>query len=290
MFYGSIVALITPFKNGQVDFDSIKKLVEWHISEGTEGIVPCGSTGESYLLTPEEYQQVIETCVKTASKRVPIIAGTGCISTADTIKRTKQAEKAGADAALIVTSAYIKPSQNGLFDHYKTVSESTSLPIILYDMPGRTHVKLEDETIYKLAKLKNVVGFKDGTSILDRPIGNRINLDDDFTLLSGEDLTAVAYLAGGGNGVISVTANVAPKLCSQLQKAWKDQNLTLVNQITQKLHQLNKSMFIESNPCPVKYAVSKLGKCHNELRSPLSPISKESEMIVDKAMQVAGII
>ena len=289
MFSGSIVALITPLQNGQVDYDAIKALVEWQIAEGSSGIVACGSTGESHLLTAAEYEKIVATCVAAAVGRVPVIAGAGCIGTAETLEQIKQAEKAGAEALLVVTPAFVRPSQAGLFEHYKKLSESTALPIILYDNPGRAGVSLADDTIYKLAQFKNIVGLKDASGITERPIDHRLHLGNDFALLCGDQIIAAAYFAGGGDGCISMPANVAPRLCAELHNAWQVQDLVLFQKISQKLHPLNKAMCIESNPLPIKYAVSKLGKCCNELRSPLMPISKESERIVDKAMEIAGV-
>lgn len=290
MFKGSIVALITPFVNDQIDESAFIKLLNWQIQEGTDAIVVCGSTGESLTTSADEQARLIKLAVATVAGRVPVIAGTAAIDTAQTIYLTQQAERLGANGALIVTPPYIKPSQEGLYQHYKAIAEATKLPIILYNNPGRAAINIELETVERLAGIKNIVALKDATPVLDRTTHLRRSLGNDFILLSGEDSTAASYLAQGGDGCISVTANVAPRLCKALQQAWVDRDLDAFAKVRDQLHPLNKSLFIETNPCPVKYAVSLLGFCQPELRAPLMTVNENSQKQLRETMQQLGLV
>tara|TARA_Y100000590_G_scaffold337398_1_gene384354 strand:- start:10793 stop:11671 length:879 start_codon:yes stop_codon:yes gene_type:complete len=287
---GSIPALITPFKNNKVDYDSFSRIIERSINEGSHGLVPCGTTGESPTLTHEEHKNVIEECIKVADKRVPVIAGTGSNSTDEAIDFTVHAEKAGADVALIVTPYYNKPTQDGLILHYKKITAATNIPIIIYNIPGRSIVDMEIDTMVELSNEKNIIGVKDATNDLMRPLLTRVNINREFNYLSGEDGTSVAYLAQGGDGCISVTANVAPKICSDIQNAWIDGNIKLVQELNQKLVRLHHALFVESSPGPVKYAASLLDLCSFETRLPLAPIKENTKVIVKNAMRFAGLI
>lgn len=288
-FYGSIVALVTPFKKGQVDFDAFQQLVEWHVASGTHGLVPCGTTGETPTLTTEEHKKIVKACVEAARGRVPVIAGAGSNATATAIDLARFAEKSGADGILVVTPYYNKPSQEGMYQHFKAVNDAQGLPIILYNVPGRTGVEISVDTITRLGALKRVAGIKDASMDLSRPLQLRNNLGDDFIQLSGEDGTVAAYLAQGGHGCISVTANVAPKLCADLHNAWNKKDWKKFTAIRDQLMPLHKNLFIESNPAPAKYAVSLLGRCRDELRLPLLPVSKESRAAIAAAMKQAGV-
>lgn len=288
-FQGSIVALVTPFKKGQVDFDAFQQLVEWHVASGTHGLVPCGTTGETPTLSLEEHKKLVRACVEAARGRVPVIAGAGSNATAAAIDLARAAEKSGADGILVVTPYYNKPSQEGMYQHYKAIHDAQGLPIILYNVPGRTGVELSVETTVRLAALKRVAGIKDASVDLSRPLQLRHALGDDFIQLSGEDATVAAYLAQGGHGCISVTANVAPKACADLHNAWNKKDYKTFARIRDQLMPLHKNMFIETNPAPAKYAVSLLGRCRDELRLPLLPVSKESRAKIAAAMKQAGI-
>lgn len=290
MFKGSIVALITPFVDNKIDTQAFVRLLNWQIQEGTDAIVVCGSTGESFTTGPQEQAELIELAVKTVGGRVPVIAGAAAIDTAQTIKLSQQAERLGADALLIVTPPYIKPSQDGLYEYYQSVAESVDLPIILYNNPSRAAISIELKTVERLAKIKNIVGLKDATPELDRVTYLRKNLGENFCLLSGEDGTAAAFLAQGGDGCISVTANVAPALCSALQKAWIARDMDAFAEVRNKLYDLNKMMFIETNPCPVKHAVSLLGFCKDELRSPLTVVNENSRAQLLSTMKQLGLV
>jgi dihydrodipicolinate synthase len=254
MFKGSIPALITPFKNEKVDYSSFDKIIEWSLGEGSHGFVPCGTTGESPTLSHQEHKQVIEECIRIVDRRAPVIAGTGSNNTVEAIEFTKHAENAGADGALVVTPYYNKPTQDGLFQHFKKIAESTSLPIIIYNIPGRSIVDMTIDTMIKLSNIKNIVGVKDATNDLFRPLLTQVNMKKNFCYLSGEDGTALAFLAQGGNGCISVTANVVPKLCSELHNSWMNKDIDKATSINLKLAKLHNALFIESSPGPVKYA------------------------------------
>ena len=290
MFYGSIPAVITPFKNNDIDYNSLSKIVEHLIVNGSNGLVPCGTTGESPTLSHEEHKKIIEETIKISDGRVPIIAGTGSNNTLEAIEYTKHAESAGADAALIVTPYYNKPTQLGLYQHYKSIADETSLPIIIYNIPGRSIVDMTIETMVELSKLKNVVGVKDATNDLFRPLLTKKKMNSDFCYLSGEDGTALAFLAQGGHGCISVTANIAPKLCSDMQKFWREGDIKNAQKINLQLSELHNSLFLESSPGPVKYAASLLGLCGSETRLPLIEIQESTKSAVKISLQENNLL
>src|SRR6185312_577085 len=278
MLRGSITALITPFANGALDEKAFANFVDWQIQQGSHGLVPMGTTGESPSVSHEEHRRIIEICVKTANKRVPVIAGAGSNSTAEAVELTRFAEPVGADAVLSVVPYYNKPTQEGIFRHFSAVAAATALPIVLYSVPGRTVVDVSIETIARLREAHdNVVGAKDATADMSRASLQRARLGKDFILLSGEDMTALGFNAHGGNGCISVTSNVAPKLCAQFQNACQQGNFAEALELQDKLVHLHKNLFLENNPGGVKYAASRLGLCRNEFRLPLAPISKAAE-------------
>ena len=290
MFFGSIPALITPFNNEKIDYESFYKIIEWSIEQGSHGFVPCGTTGESPTLSHQEHKKVIEECIKIVDKRVPVIAGTGSNNTFEAIDFTNHAEKNGADAALVVTPYYNKPTQEGLYSHYKKISDSTNLPIIIYNIPGRSVVDMSIETMAKLSKLNNIVGVKDATQDLARPMATRLAIDQEFCLLSGEDATTIPFLAGGGNGCISVSANVAPRQCSEMHRAWRDGDMPTCLELQDRLMPLHFALFCESSPGPVKYAASLLDKCLPDTRLPLTRISDSSKEKVHEAMVSVGLL
>ena len=290
MFKGSFPALITPFKDGAVDESAFKSFVDWQITEGSDGLVPCGTTGESPTLSHEEHMQVTEWCIEAADGRVPVIAGAGSNSTQEAVELTKHAKSAGAAAALVVTPYYNKPTQEGLYQHFKAVHDAGDLPIIIYNIPGRSIVDMSVATMARLAKLPNIVGVKDATQDLARPINTRIAIGADFCQMSGEDGTAVPFLAGGGHGCISVTANVAPRLCSEMQRAWREKDMDKVMDLQDRLMPLHNAMFCETSPGPVKFAVSLLGKCSPEARLPICDISEENKTKVRDAMVEVGLL
>ncbi|HRK96607.1 MAG TPA: 4-hydroxy-tetrahydrodipicolinate synthase [Rhodospirillales bacterium] len=290
MFKGSIVALITPFREESFDEAAYRSLIEWHLEQGTDGFVACGTTGESPVLSHDEHRHVVETCVAAAGGRAPVIAGTGSNSTAEAVALTQHAEKAGADAVLVVTPYYNKPGQEGLYLHFKAIHDASAVPIIIYNIPGRCVIDMSVETMARLAELPRIIGVKDATADLNRPIRTRAAIGSDFCQLSGEDATALPFLAAGGHGCISVSANVAPAACAQMQKAWRDGDVAAASRISDQLSTLHAAMFCESNPIPVKYAASLLGKCAPDVRLPLQPISVASKGTVEKAMRSAGLI
>lgn len=290
MFSGSIVALITPFQNGAFDEDAYRALIEWHIEQGTDGLVPCGTTGESPTLTHDEHKRVVEVCVEAAAKRVPVIAGTGSNATEEAIALTRHAKAVGADAALVVTPYYNKPTQEGLYQHYKAIHDGVALPVIIYNIPARCIVDMSVETMARLAKLPNIVGVKDATQDLARPIRTRMTIGADFCQLSGEDGTLLPFLAAGGHGCISVTANVAPALCAEVHRAWRQGDIATAQQLHERLMPLHGALFCETSPAPVKYAASLLGKCRNDVRLPLVAISEASRETVRQAMIHVGIL
>jgi 4-hydroxy-tetrahydrodipicolinate synthase len=290
MFKGSIPALITPMKDGAIDEEKFQSFVDWQINEGSNGVVPCGTTGESPTMSHDEHMRVTELCVEVAKDRVPVIAGTGSNSTDEAVSLTKHAKKAGADAALVVTPYYNKPTQEGLYRHYKAIHDAGDLPIIIYNIPGRSVVDMTLATMARLAKLPNIIGVKDATQDLTRPMLTRLAIDKDFCQLSGEDGTAVPFLAGGGDGCISVTANVAPRQCSEMHKAWRDGDIDTCLALQDRLMPLHSALFCESSPGPVKYAASLLDKCSAETRLPLCEIAEESKAKVKKAMVGAGLL
>jgi 4-hydroxy-tetrahydrodipicolinate synthase len=289
MFKGSIVAIVTPFRNGKVDEKALGNLIEWHIKQGTNAIVPCGTTGESATLDYEEHHRVIKFTVETVNKRVPVIAGTGANATDETIMITKEAQKSGADAALVVAPYYNKPTQEGLYRHYKAVAEAVKIPIILYNVPGRTAVNILPSTVARLAEIKNIVAIKEATgdmkqaSEIIRLCGNRI------TVLSGDDFTTLPLMALGGKGTISVSANVAPRLVSQMCELWEKGKFDEARKLHFKLEPLNAAMFIETNPIPVKTALALMGKIQEEFRLPLcemAPANREKLKAVLKDMKL----
>lgn len=290
MFKGSIVALITPFREGKVDAVAFKDFVDWQIKQGTHGVVPVGTTGKSPTLSHEEHRLVVSLTVEVAKGRVPVIAGTGSNSTEEAIALTRHAKEAGADAALVVTPYYNKPSQEGLYQHYKAIHDAVDLPIIIYNIPGRSVIDMSVATMARLAKLPNIVGVKDATADLARPLRTRVEIGPDFCQLSGEDATVTGFLAQGGVGCISVTANVAPALCSQLHEAWQRGDLVEMARIRDILLPLHQAMFVETSPAPVKYAASLLGKSTPDVRLPLVPCSAEGRTVVEAAMRKAGLI
>lgn len=290
MFKGSYVALITPFIDKNFDEDSFKRFINWQIDSGTEGLVVCGTTGECATMTAEEHMHVVDVCVKTAAKRVPVIAGAGSNDTMKTIYTAQTMQNLGVDGLLIVTPYYNKPSQKGLFEHYKAVHDATALPIILYNVPGRTGVDMSVDTISLLAKLPRIAGIKEASADLSKVLKIRRKVPESFALLSGEDATVAAFLAQGGHGCISVTANVAPAQCAQLHAAWRTQNRAAFNSLRDKLAPLHDAMFVESNPSPVKYAASLLGYGDGSLRQPLWEISDASKEVVRSAMRSAGVL
>jgi len=294
MFKGSIVALITPFKNNELDEECYISLIHHHIKSGTSGLVPAGTTGESPTLSHEEHERVIELCVKESKGKIPVIAGTGSNSTSEAVSLTKYAEKIGANAALVVTPYYNKPTQEGLYQHYKSINDNCSIPIIIYNIPPRSVVDMSVDTMSRLFELKNIIGVKDATADLNRVDLQRKKMGPDFIQLSGEDGTALDFNLRGGVGCISVTANVAPKLCSEFQEASTAKNnsnlLAKAKQINDKLMPLHKSLFIESSPSPVKYAASLLNLCSDEVRLPLVKISDETKKAVKSAMTHANLI
>ncbi len=290
MFEGSFVALITPFKDGRVDEAAFQQFVEWQITEGTDGLVPCGTTGESPTLDHDEHKRVVDLCVEVNNGRVPIIAGTGSNSTSEAVDLTRHAKDAGADAALVVTPYYNKPTQEGLYRHYKAIHDEAGLPVIIYNIPGRSVVDMSVETMARLAKLPNIVGVKDATCDLARPIVTRLAIDSEFCQLSGEDGTVVPYLAAGGHGCISVTANIAPKMCADMHRAWRQREVDTVLALQDKLMPVHAALFCETSPGPVKYAASLLGKCTAETRLPICEISATSKERVKDALAEAGLL
>ena len=290
MFFGSIPAVITPFKNNKVDFESLHKIINFLILNGSNGLVPCGTTGESPTLSHDEHKNIIEETIKINDKRLPIIAGTGSNNTSEAIDFTKHAESSGANAALVVTPYYNKPTQKGLYSHFAAIAKSVKIPIIIYNIPGRSIVDMSIETMIELSKIENIVGVKDATNDLFRPLITASKMKSDFCYLSGEDGTCLAFLAQGGHGCISVTANVAPKLCSDLHMAWNDGNINKAQEINLKLASLHNSLFIESSPGPVKFAASLLGLCSSETRLPLVEISQLTKDTVSNCLKELELI
>jgi 4-hydroxy-tetrahydrodipicolinate synthase len=286
---GSLPALITPMKDGKVDEAAFRKLVSWQIAEGSHGLVPCGTTGESPTLSHEEHMRVVEICVEEANGKVPVIAGAGSNSTAEALALTKYAKAVGADAVLSVTGYYNKPTQEGLYRHYATLAEAVDIPILLYNIPGRAVIEISVETIARLAKLENIVGVKDATANMARPSRERIACGSQWRLISGEDATALGYMAHGGHGCISVTANCAPRLCADFQNACMQGAFDTALQIQDKLIALHDAMFCEPSPAPVKYACSLLGLCTDQVRLPMMPATDVARKRVQEAMAIAGL-
>jgi 4-hydroxy-tetrahydrodipicolinate synthase len=294
MFKGSIVALITPFKDDKLDEENYINLIHHHLDNGTHGLVPGGTTGESPTLSHDEHQRIINLSVKECKDKIPVIAGTGSNSTSEAVELSKFAEKAGSDGLLIVTPYYNKPTQEGLFQHYKKINDNVGIPIIIYNIPSRSVIDMSVETMSRLYELKNIVGVKDATGDLDRADQQLKAMGKDFIMLTGEDSNAMEFNKKGGTGCISVTANVAAKLCSEMQNASlskNDQNLqSRSEEINKILQPLNKSLFIESNPSPVKYAASLIGISSSDVRLPLVQVTENTKKIVQEALHNAKLI
>ncbi len=293
MFKGSNVALITPFKNNGLDEEAYIKLIHFHIDNGTNGLVPAGTTGESPTLSHDEHQRVIDLCIKESNGKIPVIAGTGSNSTEEAISLTTHAEKAGANGALIVTPYYNKPTQEGLYQHYKAINDKCGIPIIIYNIPGRSVIDMSVDTMARLYELKNIVGVKDATGDLDRVNQTLKKMGKDFIQLTGNDDNAFEFNKRGGVGTISVTANIAPKLCSDFQKFSKsdtDNEKKEAERLDKILQPVHHSMFVESNPSPVKYAAKLLGLCDDNVRLPLVKVTDATKEIVKKALQSAKLI
>jgi 4-hydroxy-tetrahydrodipicolinate synthase len=289
-FRGSFTALVTPFKNGSVDEKAFRDFVEWQISEGTHGLVPVGTTGESPTLSHDEHKKVVEWCVGEAKGRVPVIAGAGSNSTAEAVDFSRHAEKAGADAVLIVTPYYNKPTQEGLYQHYKAINDAIGIPIIIYNIPGRSIVDMSVDTMKRLYELKNIAGVKDATANMARVSQQRAAMGEDFNQMSGEDIAALGFMAHGGHGCISVTSNVAPRLCSEFQNACLKGDYAAALKLQDKLAPLHVNLFVETSPAPIKYALSLIGKCPNTVRLPMVPATEKAQTAVREAMVHAGLI
>ena len=291
MFHGSLVALVTPMDaDGRIDEDAYARLIDWQIAEGTQGLVPVGTTGESPTLTHDEHKRVVELAIKTAKGRVPVMAGAGSNSTAEAIGLARHAKQAGADAALVVTPYYNKPTQEGLYRHYMAIADAVEIPIYIYNIPGRSVIDMSVETMARLAAHKNIAGVKDATANLTRPYHITRDCGADFIQLSGEDHTAIAYLAAGGHGCISVSANIAPRLCAQMHAAWAEGDIKNAMAIQSRLISLHDAMFAESNPGPVKYAASLLGFGSAFCRLPLAPIAAANAEKMRIALRGLGLI
>ena len=289
-FRGSFTALVTPFKNGSVDEKAFRDLVEWQIAEGTNGLVPVGTTGESPTLSHQEHEDVVEWCVDQARGRVPVVAGAGSNSTKEAIGLAKHAEKVGADAVLVVSPYYNKPTQGGLYQHFKAINDAIGIPILMYNIPGRSVVDISVDTMKRLYELKNIAGVKDATANMTRVSQQRAAIGEDFNQLSGEDITALGFMAHGGHGCISVTSNVAPRLCAEFQAACLRGDYRAALKLQDKLAPLHINLFIETSPAPAKFALSLLGKCTNTLRLPMVPATEKAQIAVREAMVHAGLI
>ncbi|MDD3181710.1 MAG: 4-hydroxy-tetrahydrodipicolinate synthase [Alphaproteobacteria bacterium] len=283
-FFGSITALITPFKNGEIDEKAFQDFVQWQLNEGTNGFVPCGTTGEAPTLSDEEYALLTRLCIEVVKGKAPVMAGCGSNSTKHAIHLTVQAQNVGADAALHVCPYYNKPSQEGLYQHFKAIHDGCDLPIFIYNIPGRSIVNMTVDTMARLAELPRIIGLKDATGDLQRPLKVRQMCGRDFIQLSGNDDTALAFLAQGGAGCISVVSNIAPSLCAKMQAAWRNGDIAAAQNINETLMPLIEVLFVETSPSPVKYAASLLNKCRNELRLPMVPVSKANEKQIKDAM------
>jgi 4-hydroxy-tetrahydrodipicolinate synthase len=290
MFKGSYTALITPFKDGRVDEDAFCRFVEWQIAEGTHGLVPVGTTGESPTLDHDEHKRVVELCIRTARGRVPVIAGTGSNSTAEAVELSRHAEQAGADGLLVVTPYYNKPTQEGLYQHFKAVNDAVGIPIIIYNIPPRSVVDMSVQTMTRLFELPNIAGVKDATANLARVSQQRLAMGPEFCQLSGEDATALAFMAHGGHGCISVASNVAPRLCAEFQNACLAGDFRKALTLQDRLMPLHDVLFCETNPGPVKYAASRLGLCTEEMRLPMVPIGEASRRAVDNVLNALGLM
>ena len=289
-FRGSFTALVTPFKNGSLDEAAFRSLVSWQISEGTHGLVPVGTTGESPTLNHDEHKRVVAWCIDEAKGRVPVIAGAGSNSTKEAVELAEHAEKAGADAVLVVTPYYNKPTQEGLYQHYKAINDAIGIPIIVYNIPARSIVDISVDTMKRLYELKNIAGVKDATANLARISQQREAMGPDFNQLSGEDITCLGFMAHGGHGCISVTSNIAPRLCSEFQNACLKGDFATALKLQDKLAPLHINLFFETSPAPIKYAMSLIGKCSNTLRLPMVPATEKAQAAVREAMVHAGLI
>ncbi|NNE85066.1 MAG: 4-hydroxy-tetrahydrodipicolinate synthase [Alphaproteobacteria bacterium] len=291
MFTGSIVALVTPFRDGKVDEKAYQTLIEWQIEEGTDALVPVGTTGESPTLSHAEHERVVELCIEAAAGRVPVIAGAGSNSTEEAVRLAKHAKSAGADGALIVTPYYNKPSQDGMYAHFKTIADAVDIPIIIYNIPPRSVVDMSVATMARLARdCPNIVGMKDATADLTRPLATRAEIGEEFDMLSGEDATVLSFMANDGDGCISVTANVAPRACAEMHDAWAAGKTAEAIAINQRLFPLHTALFVEPNPVPVKYGLSLLGKATMDVRLPLTPANENTQAQVKAAMVSAGLL
>ena len=290
LFHSSYTALLTPFKDDKVDFDSYRKLIDFQIENGTHGLVPVGTTGESPTLSHDEHKKLVEVCIEQSNGRVPVIAGAGSNSTSEAVDFVKHGCDAGADGLLVVTPYYNKPTQSGLIAHYKELIKNSSKPIIIYDIPGRSVIQMTDHTMAELAKSDIIVGVKDATADLARPTRLQNTISDDFIQLSGEDGTALAYLAAGGHGCISVTANIAPNLLSRMHNAWRQGDISAAQDINKKIMPLHDALFCETSPGPLKYAASLLGICSSEARLPIVEIEEKSKESVKNALIKTGLI
>ena len=289
-FRGSITALITPFANGRVDDDAFERLIDWQIAEGTHGLVPVGTTGESPTLDYDEHMHVIELAIKTARGRVPVIAGTGSNSTQEAVEMSRHAERLGADAVLIVTPYYNKPTQEGLYQHYKAIDDALSIPIVIYNIPGRSVIDMKVETMARLYELKNIAGVKDALADMNRASQQRLAMGPEFVLLTGDDASALGFMAHGGHGCISVASNIAPRLCADFQNACLAGDFAKARHIHEQLMPLHDVMFIEANPGPVKHIASRLGLCGAEMRLPLVPPSEGARKTIDAALVATGLL
>ncbi len=289
-FKGSFTALVTPFKNGSVDEEAYRGLIDWQLAEGTNGLVPVGTTGESPTLSHAEHHQVVEWCIQQVRGRAPVIAGAGSNSTAEAIEMSREAEKAGADAVLVVTPYYNKPTQEGLYQHFKAINDAIGIPIIIYNIPARSVIDMSVDTMKRLFELKNIAGVKDATASMVRVSQQRQEMGGGFNQLSGEDATALGFMAHGGHGCISVTANVAPRLCAEFQGACLKGDFAAALKLQDKLMPLHHALFIETNPAPAKYALSVLGKCAETVRLPMVPLAEKTRTAVREAMVHAGLI
>ena len=289
-FRGSFTALVTPFKNGGVDQQAFRELVAWQIAEGTNGLVPVGTTGESPTLSHDEHKQVVEWCIEEAKGRVPVIAGAGSNSTREAVELARHAERAGADAVLVVTPYYNKPTQEGMYQHFKAINDAIGIPIFIYNIPGRSVIDMSIDTMARLYELPNIAGVKDATANMVRVSQQRAAMGEGFNQLSGEDATALGFMAHGGHGCISVTSNVAPRLCAEFQGACLRGDYAAALKLQDKLMPLHHNLFIETSPAPVKYALSVLGKFADTLRLPMVPLGEKSKAAVRDAMVHAGLM
>jgi 4-hydroxy-tetrahydrodipicolinate synthase len=290
MFTGSMVALVTPFKNGKVDWESLERLLDFHMKSGSHGIVPCGTTGESATLSHQEHDEVIKTVIKTVNRRLPVVAGTGSNSTEEAVRLTREAEKSGADGALMISPYYNRPTQEGIYQHYKRVASEVGIPLIIYNIPGRTGSKIEPETLARLAEIKNVAGVKEATGSVDQAIDVIRLCGDRLAVYSGEDSLTYSLMALGGKGVISTVANIAPKEMSQLTEACLKGNWEQGRELQFKVLPLIRAVFLETNPIPVKTALSLMGRCTGDLRLPLTPMSEGNVKKLRQSMSDFGLL